>query len=41
MVFNNLKNNKYISDGNVKTITIPESSKNLISQDNTLEVITY
>ena len=41
MVFNNLKNNKYISDGNVKTITVPESSKNLISQDNTLEVITY
>lgn len=41
MVFNNLKNNRYISDGNTKTITIPESSKNLISQDNTLEVITY
>ena len=41
MVFNNLKNNRYISDGNVKTITIPESSKDLISQDNTLEVITY
>ena len=41
MVFNNLKNNRYISDGNTKTITIPESSKNLINQDNTLEVITY
>ena len=42
MVFNKLlKDNRYISDGNAKTITIPKEKEELLNNINDLEVITY
>ena len=42
MVFNRLlKDNRYISDGNSKTITIPKEKGDLLNNSNNLEVITY
>ena len=40
MVFKNLENNRYISDGNIDTIVIKESDKAKLG-DTKLEVITY
>ena len=40
-VFNNiLKNNRYISDGDEKTIVIPKKSENYVN-DNNLYKVTY
>ena len=41
MNFKNLETNRYISDGNVKKIVIPESNLSFLKKENTLEVITY
>lgn len=40
MVFNNLENNRYISDGNIDTIVIKDSDKDKLS-DIDLKIITY
>lgn len=41
MNFKNLKENKYISDGNKDKIVIPKDKLDYISKENNLEVITY
>lgn len=41
MVFNNLKNNRYISDGNKNTIVIKSSLENELNSNLNKEIITY
>ncbi len=41
MNFNRLKNNRYISDGNIDKIVVLKENVPLISKTNTLEVISY
>ena len=41
MVFNMLKDTKYISDGNKDTIVISESNKSKLTNDTNKKIITY
>ncbi len=41
MVFDNLENNRYISDGNPKTIVVKEEDKDLVNNIYQKELITY